>query len=276
MFTRVVIIPPSSFFQIHIVRRVNMKLILKKLLVSFVALVVMSFSLFSFSNELKFVAEDLPPFHYYDENNVPTGALVEIIEALMSETNLPYTIELMPFARSYDLASKKQNIIMPSLMKSADRKTQFKWIGKSYKSKAFLVGLNSRADININNLEEAKSYVVGTIRGYHSATYLENTGFTTNKNLHFSVNYKHMWNMLFEKHIDFILTNFVAIEREMNSIGFDQKKIKPIIELPDFPGDLFLATGLSTSERTVKALSAALIKIKEDGTYEKIITKWGL
>ena len=253
-----------------------MKLIFKKLLVSLFALVVMSFSSLNVANELKFVAEDLPPFHYYDKNNVPTGALVDVIKALMLYTKLPYTIELMPFARSYDLTTKQQNHIMPSLMKSTDREAQFNWIGKSYKSKAFLVGLKDRTDINIQKLEEAKSYVVGTIRGYHSARYLEDAGFTTNKNLHLSVNYKHMWNMLFEQHIDFVLTNFIAIEREMLSIGHNTKEIKPVIKLHDFPGDLFLATGLSTPESTITAVSEALLHIKENGTYEKIMTKWGL
>ena len=95
----------------------------------------------------------------------------------------------MPFARSFDLATKQQNIIMATLMKSPDRKEQFKWIGRSYKSKAFLVGLNDRSDINIESLEQAKSFVVGTIRGYHSAKYLQNAGFTTQHNLHLSVRF---------------------------------------------------------------------------------------
>lgn len=260
----------------YIVKGVNMKLILKKLVTNLVTLVVIGYSSFSFANQLQFVAEDLPPFHYYDESNKPTGALVDVIDALVNQTKLTYNIELMPFARSYDLTIKKQNVVMFSLMKSADRNEKFKWIGQSFKSKAFLVGLNNRSDIHIKKLEEAKSFVVGTIRGYHSAKYLENAGFTTQKNLHLSVNYKHMWNMLFEKRVDFILTNFVAIEREMNSIGHDKSEITPIIELHDFPGDLFLATGMSTSAETVTALSDALIHIKENGTYEKIMAKWGL
>jgi polar amino acid transport system substrate-binding protein len=253
-----------------------MNLIFKRLLISLVTFVVIGFSSFSFASQLRFVAEDLPPFHYYDKNNRPTGALVEVIEELMVYSKLSYKIELMPFARIFDLTSKKQNVIMVSLMKSSDRINNFKWIGQSYKSKAFLVGLKDRTDININELEQAKSFVVGTIRGYHSERYLKDAGFTTQKNLHLSVNYKHMWKMLFEQRIDFVLTNYVAIEREINSVGLNQKMISPIIELQDFPGGLYLATSLSTSDITVNALSDALIHIKENGTYEKIMNKWGL
>jgi len=236
----------------------------------------MSFSLAVLANQLRFVAEDLPPFHFLDANKKPTGALVEIIEALMIRTKLSGSIELMPFARSYDSALKKKNNFIFSLMQSADRKNSFQWVGQIYKSKAFLVGLRSRSDTDIDNLEQAKSFVVGTIRGYHSEKYLKNAGFTIQNNLHLSVNYKHMWGMLFSHRIDFILTNYVAIDREMKSIGLNKNDIKTFVELHDFPGDLFIATGLITSDETVATLSEALQKMKADGSYKKIIDKWGL
>jgi polar amino acid transport system substrate-binding protein len=243
---------------------------------TFFSLILICFSLACHANQLRFVAEDLPPFHFYDANKEPTGALVDVIKALMTRTNLSGSIELMPFARSYNLALQKQNTFMMSLMKSDDRKDDFQWVGQIYKSKAFLVGLGSRSDININSLEEAKSFVVGTIRGYHSEEYLKKAGFSDHNNLHLSVNYKHMWSMLFGKHIDFILTNYVAIDREMKSIGFNKKDIKTFVELHDFPGDLFISTGLITPNKTVVVLSEALKQIKVDGTYKKIMDKWGL
>jgi polar amino acid transport system substrate-binding protein len=243
-----------------------------------IILILSIFPFLSHAEQLKFVAEELPPFHFFDIDidKKPTGALVEVIEALMIRTKLSGSVEFMPFARSYNLTLKNKNTFMISLMNSPDRKNNFQWIGQIYKSKAFLVGLNSRSDININNLEEAKSFVVGTIRGYHSEKYLKIKGFTTPKNLHLSVNYKHMWSMLFGQRIDFILTNFVAIDTEMKSIGLDKKDIKTSVELHDFPGDLFIATGLNTSGKTVSALSLALKQIKADGTYKKIMDKWGL
>jgi len=226
--------------------------------------------------QLRFVAEDLPPFHFFDADKKPTGALVEVIEALLNRAKLSGSIELMPFARSYNFTLKNPNTFMFSLMKSVDRNDHFQWVGKVYKSKAFLVGLRSRSDIDIRDLEEAKSFLVGTIRGYHSEEYLKNAGFSTQSNLHLSVNYKQMWGMLFERRIDFILTNFVAIDREMKSIGFNKKDIKTFVELHDFPGDLYIATGLTTSGKTVAILSTALKQIKADGTYKKIMDKWGL
>ncbi|MDT0602319.1 substrate-binding periplasmic protein [Thalassotalea castellviae] len=252
-----------------------MKLNIKKFFIRLLTLMMVSLSSISVAEQLIFVAEDLPPYHFNGQNNQPTGILVDLIDAVMLQAKIPYKIELMPFARIYTVTHETPNVVMLSLMKSDDRAAEFKWIGKSFKSKAFLVGLKNREDINIKNLEQAKQHIVGTIRGYHSEKYLKDAGFTVNKNMHLSVNYKHMWNMLFEQHIDFILTNFIAIEKEMTSIGFKQSDIKAVIELTDFPGDLFLATGLSTPDKTVDKLSKALAQIKENGTYDKIMSKWG-
>lgn len=241
-----------------------------------ISVILIFIPLLSYANQLEFVAEEFPPFHFYDADKKPTGALVEVIEALMIQTQLSGIVKLMPFARSFDLTSKKKNTFMISLMKSTERKNHFQWLGQIYKSTAFLVGLRNRTDINLSNIEDAKSFVVGTIRGYHSEKYLRKHGFTTPENLHLSVNYKHMWNMLFGQRIDFILTNFVAIDTEMKSIGLKKKDIKTVLALHDFPGDLFIATGVNTSSETVAALSVGLQQIKADGTYRKIMDKWGL
>jgi polar amino acid transport system substrate-binding protein len=241
-----------------------------------ISVILIFIPLLSYANQLEFVAEELPPFHFYDADKKPTGALVEVIEALMIQTQLSGIVKLMPFARSFDLTSKKKNTFMISLMKSTERKNHFQWVGQIYKSTAFLVGLRNRTDINLSNIEDAKSFVVGTIRGYHSEKYLRKNGFTTPENLHLSVNYKHMWDMLFGQRIDFILTNFVAIDTEMKSIGLKKKDIKTVLALHDFPGDLFIATGVNTSSETVAALSVGLQQIKADGTYRKIMDKWGL
>ena len=165
---------------------------------------------------------------------------------------------------------------MFSLLKTDDRLTNFKWVGKVYKSKAFLIGLKNRTDINIKKLNDAKNLVVGTIRGYHSDHYLKEAGFTTGDNLYLTVRYEQMWGMLFKGRIDLILTNFIALELEMKSIGLNVDDIKPYFELHDFPGELHIATGVATEDKTVLKFKKALYTIKENGTYQRIMAKWGL
>ena len=156
---------------------------------------------------------------------------------------------------------------MFSFLKTPTREAKFKWVGQIYKNKAFLIGLKNRNDIHLQSLEDAKDWVVGTIRGYHSASYLLNSGFSTQNNLYLNVNYNQMWGMLFKKRIDLILTNTIALETELKSIGLDSSLTKQYIELNDFPNELYITSGLNTSDQKIKQLSLALIEIKNNGTY---------
>ncbi len=244
-------------------------------IVAFIIILCGSMS-YSYAKELLFVAEDLPPFHFLDANNKPTGVLVEVIEAVIKEANVDGTIELMPFARCYQSIQNQADIFMFSLLKTPDRTPKFQWLGQTYKAKAYLVGLNSRTDLQLNNLDDAKGLVIGTIRGYHSEHYLKDADFTTDNNLNLSVNYEQMWGMLFKKRIDLVLTNFIALEFELESIGLEVDAVTPYLELEDFPNKLHIATSLTTSAQTVKQLKNALINIKNNGIYQQIMTKWGL
>jgi len=247
-----------------------------KIKIAIVNLLLCCFSALSFAGHLLFVAEELPPFHYLDENKKPTGVLVDIVQAMFEAENIEAHIKLMAFAPGYNLTLKDKNVFMFSLLKTPDRQAKFQWIGQTYNATAFLVGLKDRADIKIANLNDAKKLVVGTIRGYHSERFLKDEGFTLGNNLYLTVRYEQMWGMLFKGRIDLILTNFVALELEMKSIGLNIDDIKPYIELHDFPGELHIATGLATPKATVLKLQKALQIIKTNGTYQKIMSKWNL
>ena len=228
------------------------------------------------SPNLRFVAEDLPPFHFINKENELDGFLVEVVQALLIQAKLTGTIELVPFARAYNATKIVENTFMFSLLKTPVRNNKFKWVGQSYKTQAFLVGLKNRQDIELNSLNDAKALNVGTIRGYYSESFLKGAGFKEKQNLSLSVKYEHMWNMLFKRRIDLVLTNFIALDREITSIGLDATKISPYLEVKNFPGELYIATGIKTSDKRVSQLRVALAKIKKNGHYQEILDKWQL
>ncbi|WDE00179.1 substrate-binding periplasmic protein [Thalassomonas actiniarum] len=228
------------------------------------------------AQSLRFVAEELPPFHFTNEHNQPDGALVELTRALLFQAELKGDIELLPFARAYNVTKGSENTFLLSLLKTPVRENNFKWVGQSYKTRAFLVGLKSRKDIKLDTLDSAKAYNVGTIRGYYSETFLKQAGFKEKQNLSLSVKYEHMWQMLFKGRIDLVLTNFIALEREIASIGLNAGDIGQYIQVKDFPDELYLATGLKTPDKLVERLSAALTELKSNGRYQQILDKWQL
>ena len=235
-------------------------------------------SAYSFAQEkpLIFVAEELPPYHFINSEGQASGALVEIVQAVLNHANLPGKIKIQPLVRGFKATQIHKNTFMFSMLRTADRETEFQWVGQTYKSSAVLIGLKGRLDINLRSLESAKHYVVGTIRGYHSAYFLHENGFKEKENLSLSVTSKHLWSMLFNGRIDLVLTNSMALDKEITQAGFDATSIAAYLSLTDFPSELYIATGLTTSSTVIEQLSQALSAIKASGAYQEILTKYGL
>jgi ABC-type amino acid transport substrate-binding protein len=68
----------------------------------------------------------------------------------------------------------------------------------------------------------------------------------------------------------------MALDRDIKDAGFDEQGVTPYLSIKDFPNELNIATGLSTTDDIVKQLSQALAAIKKSGTYQKILTKYDL
>jgi len=225
---------------------------------------------------LLFLTEALPPYHFIDSKGEVTGAFVEIIQATLVQANITGKIEIQPLARTYKATKSQSNTFMLSLLKTPNRENEFQWVGQIYESYAVLVGLKNSSEIELSALESAKPYMVGTVRGYHSEYFLRENGYVENKNLSLSVTSKHLWAMLFNKRIDLVLTNYMALDQDIKKAGFDANKIKPYLSLPNFPNKLHIATGLTTPTATVERLSEALSTIKKSGLYQRILTKYNL
>ncbi len=231
---------------------------------------------FALQKPLIFLAEDLPPYHFINNNGQADGALVEIVQAVLKQAKLPGKIAIQPFARGYQAAKAQKNTFLFSLLKTPNREQQFKWVGETYRSYAVLVGLKSRGDIKLSSLEDVNPLIVGTIRGYHSANFLVDNGFKEHEDLSLSVTSKHMWAMLFNNRIDLVLTNYMALDRDIKNAGFDERKVIPYLSIKDFPNKLNIATGLATSDNIVQRLSKSLVILKKSGRYQEILNKYQL
>lgn len=234
--------------------------------------------MFSHAQEqnLTFLAEELPPYHFINNEGKVSGALVEIVQAMLKQANLRAKIEIQPFARGLKATQTQKNTFMFSMLKTPNRHNEFQWVGQTYKNSAVLIGLKNRKDIHLLSLDDAKKYVVGTIRGYHSDYYLRNYGFTEQENLSLSVTSKHMWPMLFNNRIDLVLTNYMALERDITQAGYNAEDISGYLTLPSFPSELHIATGLTTEKDLVEQLRTALSAIKQSGIYQDILNKYNL
>ncbi len=143
----------------------------------------------SFTQPLRIVTEKLPPLQFTQSDGVVTGAMVDVINLLLKRAKINSDIEVLPWARSYQIALERDNTLIFSLMRGESREDKFIWIGKIFAMDSYLVALKSHKAFDINTIEDAKKYSVGSIRQDFVELYLRRNGFTEGNNLYLSSDY---------------------------------------------------------------------------------------
>lgn len=240
------------------------------------ALLLLCLSSNVLAQRIQVVTEDLPPLQISSNTKAPSGAMVELVTLLMTEANLPYDLHVYPWARAYDQALKDPHTVIFSILRSESRENDFHWIGHIYTIKSYLAALESRADIKVSSLEEAKHYIVGSIRHDLAESYLLNKGFVKDKNLYVSAKYPILWNMLFSGRTDLAFTNSIIWQHEVAKTGLNPEKLSLVYEVKDFSSDLYIAANKEMDAKIVRKLINALTVIKQDGRYQQLLAKWAL
>lgn len=228
------------------------------------------------SLEITVVTEHLPPLQIKNGQHAPTGAMVELVEAILKDAELESDINLYPWARAFQLAKTKPNTIIFSIMRNESRESDFIWIGELYDTKVYFVKLAERKDLILATAEDALSSKVGVVQLDISQEYLLSKGFKLNKNIYTSAGYERLWDLLYTEKIDYLLANkFMWLNKEALP-GSKFPKVEAALELTDFADSYYLAANKHTSKSIIKRLTKSLEKIKKNGQYQAIIEKWQL
>lgn len=104
---------------------------------------------------VRLVTEAWPPMSF-EQDGVPTGFGVELVNQLQTRIGQQERIEVLPWARAYSIASSAPNVLLFATSISDERESHFDFIGPIATSK---ITLYARADdpININQLSEVSA-----------------------------------------------------------------------------------------------------------------------
>ncbi|MFY8351120.1 substrate-binding periplasmic protein [Pseudoalteromonas sp. SSM20] len=227
------------------------------------------------ANTLRFTAEDLYPLHFINQKGQSDGFLVDVVNAILNECSCDGSIEIMPQARAFRELQTDANTLMMSLLKTPSRAKNYDFLGEVYTAHAYLVGKNER-QFQLTDLQSARGLRVSTVRGYFSQRYLENAGFTLEKDLVLAPEPASLMKMLYKDRTDLVLTNTLHLEEELKSIGLDPTKIEKKLRLADFPSELHIVANKALPKETKNAISSAIKSIKHSGHYNALLAKWHL
>ena len=228
----------------------------------------------AFGGEIRVVTESWPPYTY-EENGKNQGVVTEIVEATLKRSGLDYSIKIYPWARSYDMATGEENVLLYPIVRLPNRENMFKWIlidGLAINMSLFRP--KYRTDIAVQSLEDARPYRIGVTRDTSTHHFLLSKGFIEGTNL-FPVNCEeqnYLKSTPKNMRIDFSTGDELSIAYMLREMGLPSDYW--VAQTPLFHENLYMAFGLKTSDEVVEKVRAAFREIKDEGVLAAIVDKY--
>jgi polar amino acid transport system substrate-binding protein len=221
------------------------------------------------------VTEENRPVNFL-ENGKVTGFSTEVVEAVLKEIDVRADMQIMPWARAYATALHGENVLIFSIMRTAEREHLFKWVGVvSPPDGSFLYALRDR-NIKLDNLSDALRYNIATINGDAREQYLESKGFVKGRQLHGNAQPKTNYEKLKLGRVDlWAMSDMVATDIVRREGGDPSRVLVRALQLTELgSGGSYMAFGPKTDDLLVERFRRGLEAIKANGTFAALQKKW--
>lgn len=222
----------------------------------------------------KFYGEAFPPFLFLDENRRTAGVYNDIAEEILKRTRSQGRVIITPIARAAVIVGTDENSFLLAMLKTKEREDQFQWLGVTHQIKGHLIALASRPELKVASLDQAKPYLIGTVRGHAVINYLEHKGFQEGVHFVLTADNASLWNMLFSRRIDYVMNSLAMARYKSKQLGYDSSELVGVLAINDMSKEMHLAAGPITDQVVAQEAADALQALKLDGTYQDILKKW--
>lgn len=231
--------------------------------------------LFLFSFVFKTAAQNLPPITIVSENFRPynyihngefTGPATEIIREILKELEIEeYEIQVYPWARAYQLALEKENVLIFSIARIPQRENLFKWIGQIETIELGIVKLKSDTSVVIDSIQD--------IDKYRSALFLESPleHYLDSKEIPITYrvgNYHSTVQMLVHGRVDLIPTSTSGFLEVAAKLGYDKDMFEVAYRFTDLEKGLWAAFSKSTADSVVEIFINAYNNVMKNRSEE--------
>jgi polar amino acid transport system substrate-binding protein len=218
------------------------------------------------ADRLQLKTEPYAPFSYRDQNGRYGGAGIDQIDVIMRQAQIPYDVEMIPWARAIALAETEPMTCAFSAAQTADRKPRFKWVMTISVNHTILVK-RAGSSIHATTLDEAKSFLIGTHRLDFTEDLLKSMGFA---NLDLSADFDTSLRKLVRGRIDMMPMSEGVYQRLKNN-GTDVERVVPLSE-----EKLGIACQKTVPDALIAKMQSALDSMIRDGRQDTIYRRYGL
>ncbi|MEE2002517.1 transporter substrate-binding domain-containing protein [Alkalimonas sp. MEB108] len=230
----------------------------------------MSYSNFSkASDELVLYTEHFPPFSY-EQDGVITGTNTEIVRRLCEQVAIRCRFELYPWRRAFEQALANPRAGLYSTSRSKDREALFQWVGPLAYTTPYLYRLKSRSDIQLQQVEDAKGYMVAVARGDVFEEYFLRKGFQYGQHLLDFESKSAATPLFLQGRVDLMVSSELVMPVWLADYQQTMEVVEAAIALEGIAGN-FLALHPDVSAELVEQLQARLELMRKSGELEAIV-----
>ena len=232
-------------------------------------LILVSFSAKTYqAHTLTVVTEHSPPYNYQLKNNKIVGIATEKIIKVLNEANIEYTLNIYPWARSYELALIQPNTLIYSIYRNKHREPLFQWVCSLLPKDDlyfFVLKKNNSIQFKTINIENLKKFKIGLISQGLASIYLRAQGLKEGKELYISSNDDTNLNLLLHEQVALIIVTLPSMKMRMKNLNKDLSILRKI-NFPEINKDSerCMAFSLDTPTYIVDKVRSALHKINKN------------
>lgn len=220
----------------------------------------------AYATKIQVVTESWPPFNYLDHNKQVVGSVTANIKQILKHSQLIYSINLYPWARSYKLAESKKNHLIYALYKTPERAEHFHWFCPiTSPIELYFMKLKNSAP-HIENIEQAKHYKIGVVRQDAPNIYLSRHGFIKGKNLYEAANEINNMQKLLNGDVDFIVQSKQSIAYRLAALKLPLDNIQATIVLPKADNNICMALNINSDKEVVERLTKGFLSYQQENS----------
>lgn len=222
-----------------------------------------SSAVFARNPPLLVVTEDLWPFNYLEDNQIKGSATV-LVKRILKQADMDYTLALLPWARSYQMALTKPNVLIYTINQTPERDEKFHWVTQiPVKVESNFYAL-SNSPLAIKQPQSLKELRIAALIDSVNDAFLKRNNFN---NINRVSRISQSVGMLKMQRIDLIISSENAILHALRNNDMQRSDIVKVGTA--FHSKPAIALSLTTPEVTVKKLQQAAIELsRQEGLCE--------
>ncbi|PAJ75064.1 hypothetical protein CJF42_07090 [Pseudoalteromonas sp. NBT06-2] len=234
-----------------------------KYLLCFIFITLFSFGLKS--EEVLVVTENWPPYNYLNKDGKLIGNSTTVINQILSDADIAYKIRVYPWARSFRIASQNKNTLIYSIYKTDKRANKFHWFCPIIKpTPMHFYQMTNNSSVQFKNIEQAKQYTIGIIRGDWSHSYLLDLGFKEGEQLDLAPEMSVNTSKLIAGRINLLVNSELGMRLELKKHNLPFSSVTKLFTI-DLTGrnEICMAINKNSSKQLVQRINVAFEHFKK-------------